>query len=254
MSWWAEDIPPLCLLFWAQLNLPGETCPFLGGSETPALQSNPGKGKCQCTPGLPTAHFKGVKQCRELLWGSALASQHLISQQCSCGLMGRDGPAAPLQKARVRGHPCERVQVLYQPCSPAPGFRVLLALGSVLIIKTWKGASEAASAAIQPAPGFQRKEIACLATKASPLWEHAGGLWYSHHLPGEAGIPGNSANSGWNGFFGVWSFAGHSFSFVAVDQRLWERERAEKADGLSKQRSDSLLRRQQTSVVLQWAM
>lgn len=91
--------------------------------------------------------------------------------------MGRDGPPAPLQKARVRGHLCETEQVLYQHCSPALGFRVLLALGSVLIIKTCKGASEAAaSAAIQPAPGFQRKEIAWLATKASPPWEHAGEL------------------------------------------------------------------------------
>lgn len=39
--------------------------------------------------------------------------------------------------------------MLYQHCSPAPGFRVLLALESVLIIKTWEGASEAASIVVE---------------------------------------------------------------------------------------------------------
>lgn len=37
--------------------------------------------------------------------------------------------------------------MLYQCWSPAPDFRVLLALEYVLIIKTWKGASEAVSMA-----------------------------------------------------------------------------------------------------------
>lgn len=135
-----------------------------------------GKGNPSTFKAFPPSHFRRVKQCREQLWASALTSQHLISQQCSCGLMGRDGTPAPLPKAGLRGHPCERLQMLYQHCSPARALRVLLALASVLIIKTWEGASEAASAAIQPAPGFQRKEIACLATKASPPWEHAGEL------------------------------------------------------------------------------
>ena len=42
--------------------------------------------------------------------------------------------------------------MLYQRCSPAPGFRVLLALESALIIKTWKGASEAASISAEGRP------------------------------------------------------------------------------------------------------
>lgn len=53
-------------------------------------------------------------------------------------------------------------------------------------------------------------------------------------------------------FLGFWSFAGHSFSFVAVDQR--ERESAEKAEGFSKRRSDLLPKTQQTSVILQRAV
>lgn len=146
------------------------------GSDTWQLlpcRTTQGKGNPSTFKAFPPSHFRRVKQCRELLWGSALTSQRLMSQQCGCELMGRDGPPEPWQKARVRGHLCERLQMLYQHRSPAPGFRALLALGSVLIIKTWKGASEAASAAIQPAPGFQRKETACLATKASPPWELA---------------------------------------------------------------------------------
>lgn len=42
--------------------------------------------------------------------------------------------------------------MLYQRCSPAPGFRALLALESVLIIKTWKGAPEAASITAEDRP------------------------------------------------------------------------------------------------------
>lgn len=64
--------------------------------------------------------------------------------------------------------------------------------------------------------------------------------------------PGTSANSGWNAFRCLkfcWPLL-----FLCGSRSETGRERAEKADGLSKQRSESLLRRQQTSVVLQWAV
>lgn len=42
--------------------------------------------------------------------------------------------------------------MLYQHCSPAPGFRVLLALENAQVIETWEGASEAASVAVEGRP------------------------------------------------------------------------------------------------------
>lgn len=245
VSWWAEDPLPLSLLFWAQLNLPGGSCPFLGGTwQLLPCRATQGRGNA-IPKASPAAHFERVKKCRELLWGSALTWQPLISQQGSSGLMGRDGPPAPLQKARVRGHLCERV--LYQHCSPALGFRVLLALGRVLIIKTCRGASEAASAAIQPAPGFQRKGIAKHLILGNTLES-------SDTATTSQGIPGTSANSGWNVFRCLKCCWPLLFLCGRRSETVRERERAEKADGLSKQRSDSLLRRQQIGVVLQWAV
>lgn len=67
LSWWAEDPLPPSLLFWAQLNLPEETCPFLGSSDT-ALQSSPGKGKSQYIQSLPPITL----QKSEAVQGAAL--------------------------------------------------------------------------------------------------------------------------------------------------------------------------------------
>lgn len=74
--------------------------------------------------------------------------------------------------------------MLYQHGSPAPGFRVLPALGSALIIQTWRGASEAGSIAAEDGqsgpslalrPAWLAEETNCLAAcKSISSW---GTLW-----------------------------------------------------------------------------